>query len=111
MPQCIRMDNPVRRYVDDAVQARGPRLKRRHESQNDCGLPESGGNIDSPTIVAMPTEEGYDSYFMIESHEHSAAEMNLLGQLLRVSNVTRDEIAFEDAANLHSAHAMGDAAG
>jgi hypothetical protein len=48
---------------------------------------------------------------MIEGYEHSAAKTNFLGALWGDLNVTRNEIAFEGAANLHSAHPMSDAAG
>jgi hypothetical protein len=69
------------------------------------------GMLISPPIVAVPSEDGYDGYFMIEGYEHSAAKTNFLGALWGDLNVTRNEIAFEGAANLHSGHPMSDAAG
>jgi D-psicose/D-tagatose/L-ribulose 3-epimerase len=115
IPMRVLMDrfhaNMEEKNIDDAVQAAGSRLKRRPKSQNECNLPESGGNADFPAIVAVPSEDGYDSYFLIEGYEHSAAEINFLGASWGDLNVTRNEIVFEGTANLHSAHAMGDAAG
>jgi D-psicose/D-tagatose/L-ribulose 3-epimerase len=115
IPMRVLMDrfhaNMEQKNIEDAVQAAGSRLKHRPESQNDCSLPGSGGHVAPPAIAAVPGEDGYDGYFMIEGYEHSAAKTNFLGALWGDLNVTRNEIAFEGAANLHSGHPMSDAAG
>ena len=115
VPMRVLMDrfhvNMGEKNIRDAMQAARSRFKGSHESQNDSGLPESGGNDDVRAIIAVPSEDGFDSDFMIEGYEQSAAEINLAGAVWGDLNVTRNEIAFECAANLHSAHAMSDAAG
>jgi sugar phosphate isomerase/epimerase len=85
IPMRVLMDrfhaNMEEKNIEDAVQAAGSRLKHRPEGQNDCGLLGSGGHVDFPAIVPVPSEDGYDGYFMIEGYEHSAAEINFLGAL------------------------------
>jgi D-psicose/D-tagatose/L-ribulose 3-epimerase len=85
IPMRVLMDrfhaNMEQKNIEDAVQAAGSRLKHRPESQNDCSLPGSGGHVDPPAIAAVPGEDGYDGYFMIEGYEHSAAEINFPGAM------------------------------
>ena len=83
VPMRVRMDrfhvNMEEKNIRDAMQAAGSRFKRSYESRNDSGLPESGGNADVCAIIAVPSEDGFDSDFMIEGYEQSAVEINLVG--------------------------------
>jgi hypothetical protein len=68
-----------REEYSDAIQDAGSRFKGSHERQKDSGSSESAGNADVRAIIAVPNEDGFDSDFMIEGYEQSAAEISLVG--------------------------------